>query len=119
MNKREEGSSYERKAQKFLEEQGFRILARNFRSRSAEIDLIAREGRYLVFVEVKERSGLRRGLGKEAVDERKQRNICEAARWYLYRFRIPEDTPVRFDVVSIDRGRITLIRNAFPWRLTS
>ena len=115
MNKRKAGDCYEVLAQQYLEENGFRILTRNFRSRSAEIDLVAIEGRYLVFLEVKQRSSSRRGLGKEAVDYRKQRRICQAARWYLYRYKIPEETPVRFDVVSIDGDRITLIRNAFPW----
>ena len=113
MNKRETGSNYEIMAQEYLEEQGFRILERNFRSRSAEIDLVAAEGRYLVFVEVKQRSTGRHGNGLAAVDDRKQRRICRAARYYLYRNRIPDGTPVRFDVVSIDAGRFRLIRNAF------
>ena len=117
MNNREAGSRYETQAEQFLKAQGFHILARNYRCRRAEIDLIAAEGRYLVFVEVKQRSTARCGYGLESVDSAKQRRICLAAGHYLYRNRIPEDTPVRFDVVSIDEGRMTLVRNAFLWSL--
>lgn len=116
MNKREEGTRFEKQALEYLKEQGYRILTTNFRSYRAEIDLIAREGKYLVFVEVKERSTMSMGHGFEAVDGRKQARICQAAQYYLKRYHIDPQMPVRFDVVSIDRGRIRLIRNAFPFR---
>lgn len=115
MNKREAGSSYETLAVKYLEEAGYRILQQNFRSREAEIDLIAMDGRYLVFVEVKQRTTARRGTGAQAVDLRKRRRICRAAGWYMRRGRLPACTPVRFDVVSIDAGKVTLHKNAFLW----
>ena len=70
MNKRTEGTRFERVAEEYLKEQGYRILMRNFRCRQAEIDLVAREGKYLVFVEVKERSSTARGYGYESVDRR-------------------------------------------------
>lgn len=117
MNKREEGSRYEAKAERYLLKHGFRILERNFRCRSAEVDLVAAEGKYLVFVEVKQRSSARYGAGAEAVNAVKQRRICRAARYYLYVHRMPENTPVRFDVVSIDAGRIRLIRGAFQMKM--
>ena len=117
VNKRTAGSGYEALAAHYLEEKGYQILERNFRSSSAEIDIVAQEGRYLVFAEVKQRSTCRRGSGRDAVDERKQKRICRAARWYMYRRRLSDETPVRFDVVSIDAGRITLVRNAFSWNL--
>ncbi len=115
MNKRKTGSSYEELAAGYLEENGYRILVRNFRSRTAEIDIIAMEGRYLVFAEVKQRRNARRGSGAESVDVRKQRRICQAAGWFILKYRIPSGTPVRFDVVSIDGDKITLYRNAFEW----
>ncbi len=117
MNKRAAGSGYEMLAMQYLEAQGYQILERNFRSSSAEIDIVAEEGRYLVFAEVKQRSTGRRGSGRDAVDERKQKRICRAARWYMFKNRLSDETPVRFDVVSIDAGRITLVRNAFSWNL--
>lgn len=116
MNKRTEGTRFERIAGAYLKEEGYRILEENFRCRYAEIDLVCRDGRYLVFVEVKARSALSKGMGYEAVDWRKQRRICLAARVYLKRYRVDPSAPVRFDVVSIDNGRIRLIRNAFAYR---
>ena len=115
MNNRETGRNYEDAAANYLEQKGYRIIARNFRSRSAEIDIVALDGRYLVFAEVKQRTSARRGYGSQAVDLRKQRRICQAAAWYMHRYRCPAGTPVRFDVVSIDGSRITLLRNAFEW----
>ena len=115
MNKRTEGTRGEILAGEYLRQQGYRILAVNFRCRYAEIDIVAAEGKYLVFVEVKQRSTPVRGLGYEAVDRRKQKRICMAARFYLYRFHIGPTIPVRFDVVSVDRDRIRLIRNAFQY----
>ena len=117
MNRRETGSLYEAAAAAYLEEQGYRILARNFRSRRAEIDIVAQEGRYLVFVEVKHRAGTRHGTGPDAVTRCKQQRICSAAAYYLRRFRISADMPVRFDVLAIDGNGIRLIRNAFPYIL--
>ena len=115
MNKRETGSSYEDLAARYLEDNGYRILGRNFRSRTAEVDIVAMEGRYLVFAEVKQRTTSRRGSGAESVNIRKQRRICRAAGWYMLKYRVPAGTPVRFDVVSIDGEKITLLKNAFEW----
>ena len=116
MNKRELGTRFEKLAQDYLQRSGYRVICTNFRCRAAEIDLIAREGKYLVFVEVKERSGDKMGKGSEAVDYRKQARICTAARFYLKSHHIDPMMPVRFDVVSIDSGKIRLIRNAFPYQ---
>lgn len=116
MNKRTEGTRFEKLARVYLEQEGFRIIGENYRCKAAEIDLIAREGKYLVFVEVKERSNKTMGAGCEAVDSRKQVRICLAARFYLKRYHIDPQMPVRFDVVSIDSGNIRLIRNAFPYQ---
>ena len=117
MNKRTEGFRFEELAGEYLKQQGYQILCRNFRSTQAEIDIIAREGKYLVFIEVKQRSSAAMGMGSESVDVRKQRRICMAARFYLRKYHIDPEMPVRFDVVSIDQGRIRLIRNAFMYRI--
>ena len=113
MNKRAVGSGYEQRAADFLQAKGMRILGRNFRTRYGEIDLIARDGACLVFVEVKYRGDSRRGTALEAVDIRKQRKITQMARYYLLRYGYAADTPCRFDVVGITGERIEHVENAF------
>ena len=113
MNKRQVGSGYEKKAGVYLQEQGYRILQYNFRSRQGEIDIVARDGRYLVFVEVKYRADGRNGDPLEAVDLRKQKTIILTAQYYLARYRLSPQTPCRFDVVAIQGDQIRLVKNAF------
>ena len=113
MNKRKMGSESERTVGAYLKEQGYEILEYNFRCRQAEIDIVAREDRFLVFVEVKSRSSKRNGAPEEAVGFHKQNQIRRAALYYMARFRVPENTPIRFDVAAVQNGRIHLIRNAF------
>ena len=92
------------------------MLEYNYRCRRAEIDIVAREGGYLVFIEVKYRKNRKEGSAAEAVDERKKRRIRMGALFYLKEKGFPLSAPVRFDVVSIDEGKIRLFRNAFPFR---
>lgn len=113
MNKRKLGKEFEEMAQTYLIQQGYTILETNFWCRSGEIDLIAREGGYLVFIEVKYRKDTEKGTPLEAVNFRKIKNITRVSRYYLYKNRISEDYPCRFDVVSILGSNITLIQNAF------
>ncbi|MCD7908099.1 MAG: YraN family protein [Clostridium sp.] len=113
MNNRRTGSEYEALAADYLTGRGYRVLERNFRCRQGEIDLIARDGRYLVFVEVKYRSSLSKGAPAEAVGPLKQKRIRQAAAFYLYSRGLPFDTPCRFDVVSITGGETALICDAF------
>ena len=113
MNKRKTGQEQEVKAACFLKTQGYQILERNYRCKKGEIDLIAREGQYLVFVEVKYRKNARNGYPEEAVDTRKHKKICETAAYYVYKNRIPEYTPMRFDVVAVLDGEFKLIKDAF------
>lgn len=113
MNKRRLGKEYEDMASAYLMEQGYEIIEANYWCRSGEIDLIAREGGYLVFIEVKYRKDSDKGTPLEAVDFRKIKNITRVCRYYLYRNRIPQDYPCRFDVVSILGKEIILIQNAF------
>lgn len=113
MNQREVGRAYELAAAQYLKEQGYRILESNYNQRSGEIDLVAREQEYYVFVEVKYRSDTRHGLPQEAVNRTKMKHITDTARHYLMKHRLSEFTPCRFDVVVILNDQITLIRNAF------
>lgn len=112
-NKRSVGAHYERLAAEYLEKNGVEILGRNFRCSQGEIDLIARDGAYLVFAEVKYRSRLGFGAPAEAVNLQKQRRIRNAARYYLYKNQKKEEIPCRFDVISMLGDEICWIKNAF------
>jgi putative endonuclease len=113
MNKRQIGTEQESRAAAYLQEQGYAIVERNFHCRTGEIDIIAREGEYLCFVEVKYRSGGGCGSPLEAVNYRKQKKILAVARYYMMCHHLPTDTACRMDVVSIEGTKITLLRNAF------
>jgi len=113
MNKRQVGSRYEDTAAAYLIKNGYTILQKNFRCRQGEIDLVGREGRYLVFIEVKYRRDEGAGDPALAVNELKQNRIRQTALYYLYSHGYGEDTPCRFDVVSILGEEIRLIRDAF------
>ena len=113
MNKRKVGTAYETLAADYLREQGYEILERNFAGRGGEIDLIAREGEYLAFVEVKYRRGADCGFPSEAVTRNKQQKIIRAARYYMMKHGYGLDTACRFDVVAVCGQDITLYRNAF------
>ena len=99
-----------------LERRGYEIIARRYRQRSGEIDIIAKDGPAWVFVEVKARDSHEFGEAAEAVTPCKQRRIAQLAREYVTRHRLSH-CPCRFDVVSIhfDDGRpaIEVYQNAF------
>ena len=107
------GSHYESAAAAVLEKNGYEILASNYRCVMGEVDLIGKDGDCLAFVEVKYRSSETMGSPQEAVDGKKQQRIIRCAQWYLMENHLPEDTPVRFDVVSILGSHVTLDKNAF------
>jgi putative endonuclease len=90
----------ERAAEKYLKRKGYKIVARGLRTRGEEIDLVAVDGRTIVFVEVKTRRGSRFGHPTEAVDERKQKRITRGALIYLKRHQLLEYKS-RFDVIAI------------------
>ncbi len=112
---RSRGMDWERQAAEFLENKGYQILHRNFCSRYGEIDLVARQGRYLVFLEVKYRKDEKGGHPLEAVDRRKQRRICKTAVYYCLRYGYGEDTPCRFDVIGILGTEIMHLEHAFAF----
>jgi putative endonuclease len=117
------GIKGEEEAARFLARSGYAILDRNVRTRAGEIDLVAKEGKTLVFVEVKTRKDLEGDPPQAAVNTRKQNRLGKLAHGYLKLKRIRQ-TPCRFDVVSVimnDEGGVKAIRhipNAFsvaPW----
>ena len=115
MNTREKGAQKEQQVCAYLLSEGVEILERNFRARQGEIDVIGRDGSYLVFFEVKYRAGAGRGSAAEAVGSAKQRKICQVADYYRLRHQCSEDTPIRFDVVAIDGERLRWIKNAYDY----
>ena len=115
INKRAVGTAYEKLAGSYLTEQGYEILEYNFRCRTGEIDIVARDGAYLVFVEVKYRSSEQTGNPLEAVNVRKQHIISKVASYYCLTHGCGEGCPCRFDVVSICGEEYTLIKNAFEY----
>ena len=112
------GERGEAAAERHLVSLGYRILARRFRCRAGEIDLIAEDGPTLVFIEVKTRSSLAFGSPGEAVGALKRSRIAAAASLYLARSN-HDDRACRFDVVevleiSVDAPvRVRLVRDAF------
>jgi putative endonuclease len=108
------GASAEELCAELLRGAGLRILARNWRCRHGEIDLVAQEGGTTVFVEVRLRRGAGFGGAAESVTAAKRARIVAAARAYLAARRVEADC--RFDVLlleSLDGARIEWIRNAF------
>ncbi len=101
----ESGHMAERVAALFLICKGYRILARRFRTPVGEIDIIARRGRVVAYVEVKHRPDAATALG--AVSDTARRRIIRAAEWYGARLRDP-DLVQRFDVVAVRPWRLPL-----------
>mgnify|MGYP000085479978 CR=1 FL=1 len=96
------GDKGEELAVKFLKKKGYKIIKRNYRTPTGEIDIIAKDGDKLVFVEVKTRTDSLFGHPVEAVDYRKQRKIKTAALHYLATQK--KEMPARFDIISIRIG---------------
>lgn len=112
------GNRGERIAANFLRKQGYQIIEKNYHSLLGEIDIVAKEGESIVFVEVKTRRSTDFGLPEEALSYDKRRRLSKLALNYLAHRRI-EGSNCRFDVVSIlmDNNKvkhIELIENAFP-----
>jgi putative endonuclease len=105
------GRATESAAVAYLESLGFRILRRNLRGPGGEIDIVARDGETIVFVEVKARRSRAFGSALGAVDARKRARIRAVAADFL-QFFAPRAT-ARFDVVTLDGDTLRLHRNAF------
>jgi putative endonuclease len=115
-DRHQKGRESEDLAARFLEKNGLKVVARNFRCPLGEIDLIGRDGGTIVFVEVKSRFAGGYGLPQESVTRSKQRRLTRLGQWYLKKNGM-ERQSARFDVVAIirrgDEPEITWIVNAF------
>lgn len=111
------GALGEELACQFLRRRGFKIIERNYTCPLGEIDLIARDGEVLVFVEVKSRRHLSAGEPLESITHHKRHQIIRTAKYYLARFGW-HDRPCRFDAVSVKisadgETSIETVRDAF------
>jgi putative endonuclease len=114
-DKQKVGDAGEDQALRHLQLQGLTLAERNFRCKGGEIDLVMQEGSMLVFVEVRKRKAsepaARFGGAAASIGRAKQRRLVVAAEVYLKRFRMPP--ACRFDVVAIDGGELSWLKNAF------
>jgi len=117
MTAQSSGALIEQAAYEYLQQQSLALLARNFRSRSGEIDLIMRDRDCVVFVEVRYRASTQFGGGAVSVDHRKRRKIIHTAEYFLLRNPQLGNVACRFDVIaatgSAHQPDLTWIRNAF------
>ena len=112
-NNRKIGSEKELIAAEHLRKNNIEVICMNFRCKQGEIDIIGKDGEYYVFIEVKYRKNTDFGYPEEAVTLKKQHTIRTVAQFFMVKNKIPMDSHVRFDVVSILGTEITHIRNAF------
>ena len=113
MNRRKIGTAYEDLACEHLEAAGMQIVQRNYRVRIGEIDIMARDGEELVFVEVKYRASLDFGGAEYAISPSKQQTIRRVAQWYMNHHHIRPDTFCRFDAVLINGSDLIHVKNAW------
>ncbi|MBI1821598.1 MAG: YraN family protein [Nitrospirae bacterium] len=115
----EYGQEAENHAAQFLARRGYAILEKNYKTRFGEIDLIAKDQEYLVFVEIKARKNDHFGGARAAITPTKRKKIIQMAKFYIFSKKIESD--VRFDVVlilgPIDSPSVELIQNAFDLSL--
>ncbi len=110
--KRELGIEGEEMAAKALKKGGYKIIEKNYRSKFGEIDIVAEEKDYLVFVEVKRRSSGSFGGPFAAIDKKKKEHMIRSAQWYL-KDRRCTGRKARFDIVGIDGDELKIIQHAF------
>jgi putative endonuclease len=111
------GAFGERAAREYLKKRGYKILETNFRCALGEIDIVARDGDYVVFVEVRTRRSLVFGTPEESINAAKKAKLIKLGQYYLQAHQDPS-SPWRIDIVAIEMGqhgkitRIDLIQNA-------
>ena len=112
MDRKSKGKAAEEKAASYLKSLGYKILEKNFHSRFGEIDIIARDGNTLVFVEVRSKSYSSFGTPEETISKSKAKKIIKTAQLYI-QIKNPSFEDVRFDIISILHNNISHIKNAF------
>jgi len=105
------GKEGESIAIEYLLSKGYKILEKNFRTKFGEIDIIAKEGEYIVIIEVKRRISDSFGSPELSVNPKKQEKLKKLALLYLH--KLGREHPVRFDVIAIMDKDIEHIENAF------
>ncbi|NTW04877.1 MAG: YraN family protein [Peptococcaceae bacterium] len=112
------GRTGEKIALSYLKKSGLKLVESNFRCPLGELDIIARDKNYLVFIEVRTVSGVSKGKAQESIGIKKQKKIKQLALMYLSLHNL-RDIPVRFDVIAINidpidsSDKIEYIPNAF------
>jgi putative endonuclease len=102
MYKKTLGKEGETQALLFLQKHGYRIIEKNFAGRFGEVDIVAFDGDVLCFIEVKTRTNFQCGSPGEAISRFKRQRLIKTAQYYLLCRKInPENTKMRFDVVSV------------------
>lgn len=96
------GDDYEQQAACWLEQRGALVVARNFRGKTGEIDLIVRDRTHLVFCEVRARSSRHYNSAAGSVDKHKQRRLLRTAQLFLQRHPELANLPCRFDVITFE-----------------
>ena len=111
------GAACESHATKWLEARGLKTIARNFRCRGGELDLVMRDGKTLVFVEVRYRASMRFGGAAASIDHRKQARLVHAAQVFMQRHAEARNSACRFDVIAMSGTSpafsVDWIRDAF------
>jgi len=114
MNSVKTGKLGENLAVRYLENNGYTIIMRNYYIRGGEVDIIYRDGDYIVFGEVKARTSLEYGFPAQAVTRQKIKRICRAAQTYTVSHNLT-NAKLRFDVIEVymETKEIKMIKNAF------
>ena len=107
------GNQAERAAERYLSKQGLRLVARNYRCKQGEIDLIMLDGDILVFIEVRYRNNANHGSPLESVTASKQKKLVIAAKHYLSENKLSGNTQTRFDVLGICSSEYQWVQSAF------
>lgn len=115
MNKVIIGKNNEEKACKYLTDNGYKIIDRNFRSKTGEIDIIAIKDKYICFIEVKYRKNIKSGTPEEAVNVSKMKKISKVSEYYLYINRKYINYQIRYDVIAMSDDYIKHYENAFSY----
>jgi putative endonuclease len=113
----EVGKRGEDEVVKFLQKQGHKIVQRNYKNKLGEMDIIAKDGKTLCFIEVKTRTNLHFGYPQEAITRQKQKKLNRVALSYLKQYNLL-NFPARFDIASVmlhnqNKSEIEIIKNAF------
>jgi putative endonuclease len=112
--RRAQGDAAEERACRHLDRSGFTIVERNFRTKGGEIDIVARQGDVLVFIEVRSREVPGFGTPEESVTPAKRRRIVVAARHYLSNVPPSSWREARFDVIAIEGGGDAAVLRHYP-----